>query len=150
MAAHDTAHLDGLRVGHVYADDGIALTIELWAGGRRAPELFEPVALFQADDTEVGRAAVDRRALVLKALCDFVNYGGSHMMDLVDGFRTACPSLRPPLRLVSVLPPSGGNTVVWARPDGTFLRVVEGEDGFTEVLTADELRQADEDRLPGM
>lgn len=153
MTAHHTAHLDGLRVAHVYPDDAgkLELFVELWAGGRRAPELYPPFKVFEGPDDPPGRAALDRTAVLLKGLCDYVNAGGDLgvLVDTVGNFVAESPPLRPPLELVSVLPPAGGNTLVWAMPDGTFLRVVEGEDGFTEVLTAAELQLSDaDDALP--
>lgn len=136
-----TAHLDGFRVFPETKDGRVRVAVRLVAGGEVRPEMFEELVLFDAPADRAGGAAQDRALVIAQAMCGFMNAGGTRddLYLLVDKFTTSVPDVTHPYEPVSVLPPPGGLAIVWARPDGTFLKVQEGDEGFVETLTQAEV-----------
>ncbi len=137
-----TAHLDGFRATPDERDGLVRVVVRLVTGGVPAAD-FEPVVLYEAPKTQDAEAAQELVLIAAQGLCSFLNAGGKRndLWVLADKFTSDLPELIPEHRLVSVLPPPGGNMVIWQRKDGTYLKVQEGGEGFTEQLSELELRE---------
>jgi hypothetical protein len=142
--SESTAHLDGFRVEPDDTPDCLRVVIRLYANGVVC-DGYEKIELFNKERTPNNEAAQERILLVGKALCTFLNAGGKKqdLWLLVDEFCEKMPNIlsRGSYQLVSVLPPQAGVMLIWKRPDGTYLKVVEGEEGFTETLTEQEVKE---------
>lgn len=146
-----TLHLDGFRVIPESSDDKVKAVIRLVVGGKSAPEIFPELVLFEAPRDNSSEAALEQAMILGQAMCSYVNSGGSRdsMFLLTDKFIQAVPDIVPRHTLVSVLPPPGGLVTVWKRTDGSYLRIQEGEEGFSEVLTEEQVQAFTADMARG-
>lgn len=134
------SHLDGFRVVPESDEEWLKVSVRLVVGGTHRPDLFQDLQIFGAPRNWRSEAEQDRALILGQALCTFMNAGGKKddLFLLVDHFVSKVSDLRPVNALMSVLPPPGGPVFIWKRPDGTYLKVQEGDDGFTETLTENE------------
>lgn len=146
MSVEDTLHLDGLRPKVEVQPDQLRIMIQLVIGGEIQPQ---PIPFMEVPRSPRNDALVDQVFIMAQALCTYITTGGSLMMltHLVNRFIDQVPALEPQFRLVSVLPPPGGNMVIWQKPDGTYLKSQEGPEGFVDPLTEDELKEVLIDHL---
>lgn len=137
------AHLDGFRVVSEMKDDRLRIVIRLVTKGEPNSELFPDVVLFEAPRTPETEVAHDRAYILANAMCAFTNSGGrkEDLFLLVDKFCSQIPDVVATLKLITILPPPGGNLLIWRLPDGQYLKVQEGEEGFTEFLSEQELQE---------
>lgn len=140
VATDDTAHLDGFRVLPVTELDRLRVYVKLFAGGEPCPDVFPDFLLFDAPVGGRADAAQEAALILGQAMCTFMNAGAGRdaLFLLADKFVAAVPDILPRYKLESVLPPSGGPMFIWRKPDGTYLKVQEGDEGFVEALSETE------------
>ncbi len=139
-SAEKTAHQDGYRVLHELRGGVMSLQVKMFAGGKAVPEFDIDLGSLLTDNTTVN---LERSLLVAESICRFFNVGGSRadLFRLLDIFAQKAAPLKSPYELLTVLAPAAGIMSIWKRPDGRYLRIVDGPDGFVETLTETEARE---------
>lgn len=152
VATDDTAHLDGFRVVPARELGRLRVYIKFVAGGEDCPDLMPPFLLLDVPETDPRADAAQDMALYLgQAMCTVMNAGAGRdaLFLLADKFVQAVPDIVPRYALESLLPPDGGPTFIWKKPDGTYLKVQEGDEGFAEALSEQERLQLLRDEAKG-
>jgi hypothetical protein len=132
-------HVDGYRASLRESRGFLDVVVQLVSGNEVVQDSDFTVYSAHVDGCSIGE---QHRALDLaQAMCRFFNTGGKYA-DLAYMFNRArsFSEIDHPFELLGVFPGHGSMTL-WRKPDGTYLKAVDGDEGFVESLTKAEVME---------